>query len=185
MRPIGYIALFQCALSLEHIPSAIQALLFPDITFMQAHIRLLFSNSLPMHRSTQQVPGWFEQWTRTLRSHGGDSSWDSRQVEGRRSATGVTSGCTGWNCPQQPRKYQPLLQQCLHKMEESKLNNTPLHLVNSSPGSGESNSWGEETGKQDQEWTDWAPTTVTSWLVSYLQVILLYLLRYIFCGFQK
>ena len=47
-------------------------------------------------------------------------------------------------------------------MEESKLNNTPLHLVKGSAGSGESNSWGEATGEQDQERTDWAPTTVTS-----------------------
>ena len=47
-------------------------------------------------------------------------------------------------------------------MEESKLNNTPLHLVNDIASSGESNSCGEGTGEQNQERTDWAPTAVTS-----------------------
>ena len=143
---------------------------------------------LPLQRSTQ-VPRWFGQWTRTLRPYEWGSSWDSGEVEGCGPATGGGPRCTGWNCSHQPRRYQPLLQQCLHPVEESELNDTSLHLADSSASSGESNCWGEPTGKQDQEWTDWATTAVilnkwtsrlfTSHLILFAQVYLLWLFEII------
>ena len=49
-----------------------------------------------------------------------------------------------------------------------------LHLVNNSAGSGESNSWGEETGRQDQGKTDSTVTLEmrTTYYCVYLVVVL-------------
>ena len=107
--------------------------------------------SVFVNRSTQQVYSWFGQWTWALRPYEWGSCQDSKQMERCRLAIRAWPGGTGGNCSHQPGRYQPLLHECLHAMEEPKLDNMSLYMVNSSAGSAGPSSWRVETSWQDQK----------------------------------